>query len=266
MLGLGLSLTKAPLYGGTIGSGLADSSVDAAATALIARMSPAPDTTRQGHINTLIVALKAAGVWDKTDILYVLAAHDAQAAGLNWKAATFELTLTNAPTFTTDRGYAGDGSTSYLDTGYNPASASVGMALNDAHIGVYARDNTADADFDMQGTLGTNLGVRARNLTAAQIRVCSGTSTAFTTGGNAPHHIMGIRRDASNQLGFRNGAQDVTAAVASTALPGYITIFGNGSIFSDRQMAAAHVGRALSDPQALALANAIQSYMTAVGA
>ena len=263
-IGLGLSLSLSPILGGTIGSGLVDG--DPATQALLARMSAQPSSARAAQIDALIVALKTAGVWDLLDVFYILAAHDAQAARLNWKAVSLNLTAVNTPTFTTDRGYAGDGSTSYLDTGYNPASASVGMALNDAHIGVYARNNTTDADFDMQGTLGTNLGVRARNLTASQIRVCSGTSTAFATGGNAPHHIMGIRRDASNQLGFRNGAQDVTAAVASTALPGNITILGNGSIFSDRQMAAAHVGRALSDPQALALSNAIQTYMTAVGA
>lgn len=261
-IGLGLTLPSQALR--SVGAGGAD--IDAATAALIARMSPAPGAARAALINTLIVSLKTAGVWDLLDVFYILAAHDAQAARLNWKAASLNLTAVNTPTFTTDRGYAGDGSTSYLDTGYNPASASVGMALNDAHIGVYARNNTTDADFDMQGTLGTNLGVRARNLTAAQIRVCSGTSTAFATGGNAPHHIMGIRRDASNQLGFRNGVQDVTAAVASTALPGNITILGNGTIFSDRQMAAAHVGRALSDPQALALSGALQTYMTAVGA
>src|SRR5690606_38387446 len=45
------------------------------------------------------------------------AAHDQQSANLNWVANTYDLVPQNAPTFTVDHGYAGNGSSAYLQTG-----------------------------------------------------------------------------------------------------------------------------------------------------
>ena len=71
---------------------------DADAAALIAAMSPAPDGTRQMLINDTIVALKAAGIWDELDELWLTAAHAEQAGLLGWKRYK-DLTAVNAPTF-----------------------------------------------------------------------------------------------------------------------------------------------------------------------
>ncbi|MEW6257105.1 MAG: hypothetical protein AB1592_14220 [Pseudomonadota bacterium] len=54
------------------------------ATALIARMTAAPSTARATAIGALVRSLASAGLWQKLDALYLLAAHDAQAARLNW--------------------------------------------------------------------------------------------------------------------------------------------------------------------------------------
>jgi len=71
-------------------------------------MSVAPSAARQLVIDALIRQLKDAGVWAKLDVLYVIAAHDIQAGRVNWKnPGTFTATEVSAPTFTTDRGYAG---------------------------------------------------------------------------------------------------------------------------------------------------------------
>jgi hypothetical protein len=92
-------------------------SYDADAEAYFAAMSVEPDATRKGLLNDLIVGLKADSVWTKITWLSVLAAHDAQAARVNIKTPAQVATAINSPTFTTDLGYAGDGATSYLDTG-----------------------------------------------------------------------------------------------------------------------------------------------------
>src|SRR5690606_35810663 len=100
-------------------------------------MTTPPTRARQLLINTTITNLIAAGLWPKLDVLYLLAAADEQAARLNWKnPGTFTCTAVNSPTFTADRGFAGDGSTSYLDTNFNISSASGRLyEQNSAHIG-----------------------------------------------------------------------------------------------------------------------------------
>lgn len=56
----------------------------AVTSALLARMSVQPTTARASAINRLYVDLSLAGVLAKLDLFYVMAAHDAQAARLNW--------------------------------------------------------------------------------------------------------------------------------------------------------------------------------------
>src|SRR5687767_3636611 len=65
----------------------------------------APDSTRRGHINTLIKALKDAGIWTKCDRIYVLAAHESTAARIDWKTpGTDTLAVGAAPGFVADQG------------------------------------------------------------------------------------------------------------------------------------------------------------------
>ena len=49
--------------------------------------------------------------------LWVTAAADAQAGRQNWVQDAYNLTTVKSPTFTADRGYQGNGTTSYLWTG-----------------------------------------------------------------------------------------------------------------------------------------------------
>lgn len=110
--------------------------------ALLSAMTTEPDDTRKTLIDTTIKALKTAGIWAKLDTLYFLAAHNAQAARLNWKSpGTFTLSPVNSPTFTTDTGYASDGSTSYLNSGYIPNTHGVTLTANAACIFGRLMDN-----------------------------------------------------------------------------------------------------------------------------
>ena len=115
-------------------------SYEAEALTYFAAMSVAPDDTRKGHLNTLIASLKTAGVWAKLDGLYIMAAHDAQAARVNAVNPASVATANGTITFTTDRGYAGNGTTGYLNTGFNPTTApSPKYARNSAHMGAWSR-------------------------------------------------------------------------------------------------------------------------------
>lgn len=113
---------------------------DADAQLLFDRMTTAPDVTRKGLINDMILGLKADGDWTRLDVLVVLAAADSQAALLDWKDLSDGAEV-SAPTFETDRGYTSDGSTSYINSQFNPSTDAVKYIQNNASYGVYGRDN-----------------------------------------------------------------------------------------------------------------------------
>lgn len=251
-------------------SGGGGSSLDADAATLIAAMTTTPDATRQGHINTLITGLKADGVWTKLDELWVTAAHAEQAALLGWKRYK-NLTAVNAPTFTVDRGFAGNGTTSYLNTNYVPSTDGVNYTLNDASLGVYSRTaGISGSTLIGAGPNTTIVKIATPNL-RGNINGALG-SQAIAAAVAAGFNV--VRRASSTHVqGWKNGAQigsDVSASSASlTSSALYLDALNNGGTaieFDTTQIAAAFVGAAMSEAQQLALYNRIQTYMTAVGA
>ena len=82
-----------------------------------------PSSSTQTYLNTLITTLKSIGAWDELDVLWVFATDgDSDFATLNLKAPTlFKCSPVNSPIFTSLEGFTGNGSTSYLTTGWNPA-------------------------------------------------------------------------------------------------------------------------------------------------
>lgn len=247
-------------------------SYSAEATALFARMSVAPDATRKGHIDTLIVALKAAGVWDKMDVLYIHAAHDAQAARLNWKSTSFNSTAVNSPTFTTDRGYAGDGATSYLDSGYNPTTAGGVFAQNSGHMGVWVG---TDVNSGTQYDLGyARARLNARNGSTAAGMFNSTALGSFTISPTTSiGHTCWSRALSTEVEASKDGVALTNSATTSAAninLPFYILAYATSgpapTNYSTRRNQAAHWGSHLTSAERTSTYNAIAAYMTAVGA
>lgn len=84
--------------------------------------------------NTLLAAMKADGVWAKLDVFYVFAQDGGSAfATLNWKNPNAnQSTLVSSPTFVSNGGFTGNGTSSYIDTNFNPATQGVQYTQNDA--------------------------------------------------------------------------------------------------------------------------------------
>lgn len=247
------------------------------AVALRTAMSVKPTGPRLGLYVTLIRELKAAGIWSKLDALYLLAAHDAQAARINVRQpGSFDLSLVNAPTFATDQGYAGNGSTSYLNTGFNPATAGGHYALDSAHLGVWSRTastaNVVDIGARTSGTTAQSF-LQARNLSNAfAARLNQDLSTGGPTVTDSLGHFVNARTGAEERAYYKNGTAAATSTAASSAVTvGNILIgaLNNGGVpqlHSARQYAAAHIGGGLSDADVAALHAALLKFLTAVGA
>lgn len=241
---------------------------DLDAFSLFSRFTTPADDTRKGHINTLIISLKNAGVWEKFDGFYILAAHDAQAARQNWVADQYNLTLNNTPTFTTDRGYTGDGVDDSLLTGFNPSSASnPKFVQNSAHLAVWSRTSGQNNGAAFGNVNADIYPRRTLNDFAAKINDNSSGSPAVASA-DGSGYFAAVRVDSSTKETYKNGASVGTASVASISVSNFEFRFLGSALqgWSNRQIAAGHMGSSLSDTEVSDVYNAIQTYMTAVGA
>lgn len=256
--------------------GLIGQNYAAATKALIARMALPPSPTRARIINNLIISLQATGVWSKLDALYLFAAADSQAALLNWKSTSFNCTAVNSPTFTADRGYAGDGVSSYLNTAFTPSTAAGNFVQDSAMLGVWinAGTDTADGTGTAMGAAGGNGSFIVPRFTGDLIRGRINQAATANCGASTTRRGLTCldRSGAALTTGYRNGASAGTMTTASSGLATVAVFLGaNDTTGSptgpvDNRMAAAAIGGSLGDAGNLALYNALNTYLTAVGA
>lgn len=233
--------------------------------ALVARFTTPPTTQRKGEINSLIAALKTAGVWVKLDILYLLAAADAQAAQRNWIADANNLTEVSAPTFTTDRGYTGNGTSSYLDTGHTPGSGH--YALNDAHVSLWSLTAAQTATTVVANGSTVRASIVPRNASDLLSYRLNDTTSGTVANASGLGFFATNRAASGTKRAYKTGSLLGTNAIASTALPAAsFRILGEGTNFSSYQAASMSAGSNLTDAENLAFYNALHTYMQAVGA
>ena len=235
---------------------------------LFDRFATPPATDRRVLINSLVKSLVQAGIWDKLDAFYMLAAADAQSALLNWVSTSYSLTAVSSPTFAADRGYTSNGTSSYLDTGFNPTTAvSPKYLLDSAHLGSWLRNDLTNLNYFDIGNNGARFNARSSSANALRGFLNDATNGNFGANATSIGHFVLNRSAAGARQGYQNGSALGSDTQASTALSNSsILILQVGSQFSLRQSAAAHFGASLSAAEDLALYNALNTYLLAVGA
>lgn len=244
------------------------------AQSLIGAMTNTPSPARQALISQTIVQLKTFGVWDKMDILYMTAAHDAQAARLNWKNPnTFALTAVNSPTFTADQGYAGNGTTSYLSSGWIPGTNGVQFALNSSHLGIWCRTNAAENTV-ITGAGNDSISPRNTAGNVAGIRLQNSTAKTSSIGDTNTGHKLALR-DESTTVDFYSNGVAIDVALASNSSSGLSTeeifiggrnVTGTLTAPSARQVSAVHYGSLLTGTEIANTYTALNTYLVGVGA
>lgn len=244
---------------------------DSAAAAYVAAMTVQPSNQRKQHIDALFTSLRSSGVLAKLSHLYLLAAHDSQAAGLNASApGTNTLAAVNSPTFTADRGYQGDGSTSYLNTGVN-LSGGGGLAVQDSHhFSVWTRTESSANATEFGGS---DISVGARDVAGFLASRSAATTADSVTVASSVGHSLISRTASTGYARYRNGSA-LSAAVRTSAAFASQSLFlgarNNGAgapmVFSARQISALTIGSGLDATESAALYTALNTYMQAVGA
>lgn len=182
-----------------------------------------PSASVQAKQNTLLASLKASGVWAKLDVFYVFAQDGGSAfATLNWKNPNAnQSTLVSSPTFVNNGGFQGNGTSSYIDTNFNPATQGVQYTQNNASRYFFTHAISGSGRFD--GNNFANRNSMVRGLTNAQ-RINAGTNTSLVA--------LDLTAAVNTKSLHRTSATDITAYNSTT---GISTTQLSGAIDSSNQ-------------------------------
>lgn len=184
-----------------------------------------PSSGQQILQNTLIEELKAAGIWQNLNVLYVFATDgDRDFAKINWKVPTAnQATEVNTLTFTTDSGFFGNGSNSYLNTHWQPNSGGSLFTQNDASFFEWVINNVTGGDFPQgcrQGGVNNAISISPRdasNLVRYRINDATETSGGASTDASGFWHVL--RTSSTAKALYKNGSSVHSASVTSLIRP-----------------------------------------------
>ena len=243
----------------------------AESTAYFAAMTVQPDATRKGVIDALISGLKSDGLWAKLDLLYLLGAHDAQAARLNVKnPGTNNLSAVNSPTFTTDRGYAGDAVSAYLDTGMaQNATVQATQNSHSQHFGIQAKHAAANSQHYIGTTAAGSPNLVRIDRTGSEMLYVRANNGSEQMASSAVEGVFSSSRTSATGFKvYRGGSVTLndTTSASVARISANITLLRQGGVYTTGRMSFYGVGAGLSDTEAANFASRIQTYLTAIGA
>lgn len=265
-------------FGLSSGSGLVGGSgTDPGAAAYFAAVTAAGGTispARQVLYNNFFTSMRAAGLLTLFDRLWIFAAANAATAKIDLVALQ-TATPINGPTFTVDRGYTGDGLSSYLDSGFIASSGGVNCVLNSTTLHFYCNTNAA-INADSIGGQGA-----ANTLTFMDIHQADGTTQgAIANAGVAVNvaaadslGLFSLARTAANlTTAYKRGASIGTGATASAAIinvSSFILGFNNNGaplVTETRRCASVAYSAGLNGSQEVAYNTILETFLTGVGA
>jgi hypothetical protein len=195
------------------------SGFDADAQAFFNRVTTAGGTlslTEQNAVNTLVIALKADGIWTKMKAIYPMVGASAAACAQNLVSSSFTGTFTSGWTFAST-GVTPNGTSAFMNTFYNP---SVNGLLNSAHLSYYARTAPISGRVFLGGNNLNSSSVMIRHYIGEGIAFSSINSSA--EGNYTPSNYLGLnlisRIISTETKQFKNNILTNTSTINSIEL------------------------------------------------
>jgi hypothetical protein len=257
-------------------------SFDADAVAFFGRVTTAGGSlsaTEKAAVNTLVVDMKAAGIWTPMKAIYPMVGASAAACAQNLKSSSFTGTFTSGWTFAST-GVTPNGTSAYMDTGLNVLS---NMSSYNAHMSLYNRTQSSGniidiSAYDAIGPLNytteiwRTVSTISRAMNAIQTNDVDRFIFNYTGTPNIQAYYIWNTPSQSKQTIFRNNSKlaEQTISITAVARPnfniyiGALLLNGNSNpiLFSNRQTAFASIGDGLTDTQASNLYTAVQAMQT----
>ena len=231
------------------------------------------DLGQANAVNTLVVDLKAAGVWTKMKALYPFVGGTATTHKFNLKDprdldAAFRLVF-NGGWVHSSTGALPNGTTGYANSFLAPNV----MGQNNIHLSFYSRTDITRTSPDISSWGGSIGGTAIYPKTATgnisyylNDNTSKGMSAPSSTGLYTVTRLTSTTADM-----FRNGVKIVNGNVTSNT-PSTYNIYlgaennlGSAGSFSTREQAFASIGDGLTDAEATAFYTAVQKYQTSLG-
>jgi hypothetical protein len=229
-------------------------------------------------VDQFVFSEKASGAWALTDDYWGFWAENEPQALTSLKQRRLAAVV-NAPTFTADRGYAGDALTSYIDTGFIPATHAVAMTANNAGIDLYSRTDNNSNTYAIGATSSTNRILRMRPRSSGTcIGGAIGANGTFTLPAADSRGLLSISRNGpagTDTNAYKNGVlltRTIDPSGVGASLPIIsLTICAENAAgvvgaFAPNQIGFASARAALSAGQEAARYNAVQAWATSIGA
>lgn len=179
-----------------------------------------PSASQQTLQNQLVVDLKAAGVWSKLDTFAVFATDgDADFALIDWINLS-QYTAYNSPTFTSNQGFQGNGTSSYIGSNHLTLTDAISLSQDsNSHgymISIYdSSPSTAEQHWgNAINSSAQGFWRRVNNINNYH----NATSSFFLSKTYPTGQLIHMDRpDSSNVYNFVNGAVESSASVTSAS-------------------------------------------------
>jgi hypothetical protein len=242
-------------------------------TTFIARTS-GTSATEQAAYQAMICGMVSDGTWSLLDTLYIFATNSQTTALLNLVSTSNTGTTHGTVSFTADQGYTGDGSTFYIDTGWQPTDGP-NFTQNSAAFGVYALTNAVNGSVQMgQDALANfdaGLKINVSGVTTRAYISAVSSNVLLATNSTENGQFSVLRTSSTATAIYLNGSSigsssiDTSGALSAANLYIFANNAGTPGDFASLQMSAAWTGGGMNSTQLLAVQSRINGYMTALG-
>jgi hypothetical protein len=250
---------------------------DADAQAFFNRVTTAGGTlttTEQNAVNTLVVQMKADGIWTKMKAIYPMVGASAAACSQNLKSASFTGTFSGGWTHSSN-GPTPNGTNAYMDTNLTPSSS---LIQDSTHLSFYSRTNIANQlQFEIGSFNVSTAGQGSSSFAISynspantfRLRISSSTPTTTYTVTNTLGFFIGNRTNATQQKIYNAGVLGNTFSANSDGLSTLQIALSANRIstntlldYSQKQCAFASIGDGLTDAEAANFYSAVQAFQT----
>jgi hypothetical protein len=241
---------------------------DADAQAFFDRVTTAGGTlttTEKTAVNTLVIGMKADGIWTKMKAIYPMVGASAAACAQNLKSASFTGTFTSGWTFASS-GVKGNGTSAYMNT----FLLSNDFTDNKGGYTCYTRDLDIDTALRIQyGSFSANWVLSWMTLKRYGINENGGYGTYTSIPNGYLGSVVNQRLDNSNiKINFSGGNETVASIISGTlnnTVTVYLGAWGNASTglyHSTREIAFFAKHDLIDQTQSVNFINLIQAFQT----
>jgi hypothetical protein len=246
------------------------SAFDADAQAFFDRVTTAGGTltaTEQNAVNTLVVGMKADGIWDKMKAIYPMVGASAASCVQNLKSASFTGTLYGANTFSSN-GLITNGTNAAMGTNLRPSTS---LTLYSNHISIYNKSEGGKNYVFSNYSDGPAAALSIQSLTPYLGRNTSQTLVTVTVPNSLGFYLN--RRLSNIEMSlFKNSIKLITNTSNAGTIqpPGGLVIgatsYNNGLTpnfgYSSIICSFASVGDGLDDTEAVNFYTRVQAFQT----